>query len=134
MFDMGSPSGPSQNASNVDSNPKTSLVPIGPSQGGEDATIPSPKSVKENQEKDKIGSKPDKNEKRGKAGKSLKQLQWTMNYQPITAGNQSTPSADVQEQFDAEKAGEEIVQQYVFFPIWSSGSTNPQNTDGYAAF
>nr|GEV60609.1 hypothetical protein [Tanacetum cinerariifolium] len=33
------------------------------------------KSVKENQEKDKIGSKPDKNRKRGEAGKSLKQLQ-----------------------------------------------------------
>nr|GEY94191.1 hypothetical protein [Tanacetum cinerariifolium] len=32
-------------------------------------------NVKENQEKDKIGSKPDKNGKRGKAGKSLKQLQ-----------------------------------------------------------
>nr|GEW21740.1 uncharacterized mitochondrial protein AtMg00810-like [Tanacetum cinerariifolium] len=29
--------------------------------------------------------------------------------------NQSNPSAGVQEQFDAEKAGEEIVQQYVFF-------------------
>nr|GFD00479.1 hypothetical protein [Tanacetum cinerariifolium] len=32
--------------------------------------------VKENQEKDKFGSKPDKNEKRVEAGKSLKQLQW----------------------------------------------------------
>nr|GFA60340.1 hypothetical protein [Tanacetum cinerariifolium] len=32
--------------------------------------------VKENQEKDKIGSKPDKNKKRVEAGKSLKQLQW----------------------------------------------------------
>nr|GEZ17412.1 hypothetical protein [Tanacetum cinerariifolium] len=32
--------------------------------------------VKENQENDKIGSKPDKNRKRGEAGKSLKQLQW----------------------------------------------------------
>nr|GEZ97261.1 hypothetical protein [Tanacetum cinerariifolium] len=32
--------------------------------------------VKENQEKDKIGSKPDKNGKRVVAGKSLKQLQW----------------------------------------------------------
>nr|GEW41169.1 retrovirus-related Pol polyprotein from transposon TNT 1-94 [Tanacetum cinerariifolium] len=31
--------------------------------------------VKENQKKDKIGSKPDKNGKRGKAGRSLKQLQ-----------------------------------------------------------
>nr|GEV59130.1 hypothetical protein [Tanacetum cinerariifolium] len=32
--------------------------------------------VKEYQEKDKIGSKPDKNRKRGEAGKSQKQLQW----------------------------------------------------------
>nr|GEZ41853.1 ribonuclease H-like domain-containing protein [Tanacetum cinerariifolium] len=32
--------------------------------------------VKENQEKDKIRSKSDKNKKRGEAGKSLKQLQW----------------------------------------------------------
>nr|GEW81792.1 uncharacterized protein [Tanacetum cinerariifolium] len=31
--------------------------------------------VKENQENDKIESKPDKNGKRGEAGKSLKQLQ-----------------------------------------------------------
>nr|GFA61377.1 hypothetical protein [Tanacetum cinerariifolium] len=36
----------------------------------------------------------------------------TKNYQPVTAGNQSNPSAGVQEQFDVEKAGEEIVQQY----------------------
>nr|GEW49510.1 reverse transcriptase domain-containing protein [Tanacetum cinerariifolium] len=34
-----------------------------------------PLDVKENQEKDKIGSKPDKNEKRGEAEKSFKQLQ-----------------------------------------------------------
>nr|GEU32826.1 uncharacterized mitochondrial protein AtMg00810-like [Tanacetum cinerariifolium] len=33
-----------------------------------------------------------------------------------------------------EKAGEEIVQQYVLFPVWSFGSTNPQNTNGDAAF
>nr|GEV02879.1 hypothetical protein [Tanacetum cinerariifolium] len=58
----------------------------------------------------------------------------TMNYQPVTAGNQSNPSADVQEQFDAEKAGEENVQQYVLFFVWSSGSTNPQNADGDVAF
>nr|GEX20236.1 hypothetical protein [Tanacetum cinerariifolium] len=30
-----------------------------------------------------------------------------MNYQPVIAGNQSNPSAGVQEQFDAEKAGED---------------------------
>nr|GEY48790.1 hypothetical protein [Tanacetum cinerariifolium] len=58
----------------------------------------------------------------------------TMNYQPVTTGNQSNPSAGVQEQFDAEKAGEENVQQYVLFPVWSSGSTNSHNTDGDAAF
>nr|GEU64445.1 hypothetical protein [Tanacetum cinerariifolium] len=58
----------------------------------------------------------------------------TMNYQPVTAGNQSNPSACVQEQFDTEKAGEDNVQQYALFPIWSSGSNNPQNTDEDDAF
>nr|GFA46507.1 retrovirus-related Pol polyprotein from transposon TNT 1-94 [Tanacetum cinerariifolium] len=58
----------------------------------------------------------------------------TMNYQPITAGNQSKPSAGFQDKFDAEKAGEESNQQYVLFPVWSSSFTNPQNTDGDAAF
>nr|GEX70724.1 copia protein [Tanacetum cinerariifolium] len=32
------------------------------------------------------------------------------------------------------KAGEEIVQQYVLFPVWSSGSIKPQNTDGDTVF
>nr|GFA17727.1 ribonuclease H-like domain-containing protein [Tanacetum cinerariifolium] len=32
------------------------------------------------------------------------------------------------------KAGEKNNQQYVLFPVWSSGSTNHQNTDGDAAF
>nr|GEV94995.1 hypothetical protein [Tanacetum cinerariifolium] len=58
----------------------------------------------------------------------------TMNYQPITTGNQTNPSAGFQDKFDAEKTGEEITQQYVHFPLWSSGSTNPQNYDGDAAF
>nr|GEU60815.1 retrovirus-related Pol polyprotein from transposon TNT 1-94 [Tanacetum cinerariifolium] len=31
-------------------------------------------------------------------------------------------------------SGEGSVQQYVLFPVWSSGSTNPQNTDDDAAF
>nr|GFB07227.1 putative ribonuclease H-like domain-containing protein [Tanacetum cinerariifolium] len=48
--------------------------------------------------------------------------------------NQSNPSAGVQEQFDAEKAGEESVLQYVLFPVWSSGSINPHNIDDDAAF
>nr|GEU95578.1 hypothetical protein [Tanacetum cinerariifolium] len=33
-----------------------------------------------------------------------------------------------------EKAGEESVQQYVIFPVWSSGFKNPQNTDDDATF
>nr|GEV89191.1 hypothetical protein [Tanacetum cinerariifolium] len=33
-----------------------------------------------------------------------------------------------------EKAGEENVQQYVLFSLWSSGSKNSQNTDDNAAF
>nr|GEU60633.1 hypothetical protein [Tanacetum cinerariifolium] len=57
----------------------------------------------------------------------------TMNYQPVTTGNQSNPSTGVQEQFDAEKAGEESDQHYVLFLVWSSGSTKPQNTDRDAA-
>nr|GEX21435.1 copia protein [Tanacetum cinerariifolium] len=32
------------------------------------------------------------------------------------------------------KAREEIDQQYVLFPVWSSGFTNPQNNDGDTAF
>nr|GFC43754.1 ribonuclease H-like domain-containing protein [Tanacetum cinerariifolium] len=33
-----------------------------------------------------------------------------------------------------QKAGEEVDQQYVLFPVWSSGSTNPQNNDEDVAF
>nr|GEV22039.1 hypothetical protein [Tanacetum cinerariifolium] len=58
----------------------------------------------------------------------------TMNYQPVTAKNQTNPSAGFQDKFDAKKAGEEIDQQYILFPVWSSGPTNPQNNDGDAAF
>nr|GEU77897.1 retrovirus-related Pol polyprotein from transposon TNT 1-94 [Tanacetum cinerariifolium] len=58
----------------------------------------------------------------------------TMNYQPVTTGNQTNPSAGFQEHFHAEKVGEEIDQQYVLFPVWSSGSINPPNTDREAAF
>nr|GEY00970.1 hypothetical protein [Tanacetum cinerariifolium] len=58
----------------------------------------------------------------------------TMNYQPVTAGNQTNSSVGFQDKFDAEKAREEINQQYMIFPVWSSGSTNPQNYDGDAAF
>nr|GEX51591.1 hypothetical protein [Tanacetum cinerariifolium] len=38
-----------------------------------------------------------------------------------------------QDNFDAEKAGEEVDQTYVLFPVWSAGSTNPQNNDEDAA-
>nr|GEV49867.1 retrovirus-related Pol polyprotein from transposon TNT 1-94 [Tanacetum cinerariifolium] len=42
--------------------------------------------------------------------------------------------AGFQDEFDAEKAGEEVTQQYMLFLMWSSGSLNPQNKDGDAAF
>nr|GEX99607.1 hypothetical protein [Tanacetum cinerariifolium] len=58
----------------------------------------------------------------------------TMNYQPVTARNQSNPSAGFQGEFDAEKAGEEANQQYMLFPVWSTGSSNPHNKEGDAAF
>nr|GEZ17807.1 putative ribonuclease H-like domain-containing protein [Tanacetum cinerariifolium] len=57
-----------------------------------------------------------------------------MNYQPVTAKNKTNPSVGFQDKFDAEKAGEEVDQQYVLSPVWSSGSTNPQNYDGDVAF
>nr|GEW14376.1 putative ribonuclease H-like domain-containing protein [Tanacetum cinerariifolium] len=58
----------------------------------------------------------------------------SMNYQPVTTGNQSNPSVGVQEQFDAEKVGEDNVQQYVLFPLWSFGSKDPHNTVEDATF
>nr|GEW44098.1 putative ribonuclease H-like domain-containing protein [Tanacetum cinerariifolium] len=58
----------------------------------------------------------------------------TMNYQPVTAGNQSNPSTGFQEEFDAEKANEEAKQQYMLFPVWSTGSSNPHNKEGDDAF
>nr|GEV74106.1 hypothetical protein [Tanacetum cinerariifolium] len=58
----------------------------------------------------------------------------TMNYQPSIAGSQTNPSAGFQDKFNAEKAREEVDQQYVLFLVWSFGSTNPQNYDGNAAF
>nr|GFA55408.1 hypothetical protein [Tanacetum cinerariifolium] len=61
-------------------------------------------------------------------------MQKTMNYHPVTAGNQTNPSAGFQDKFDAEKTGEEIDQQYVLFLVRSSGSINPQNYDGDATF
>nr|GEX80594.1 retrotransposon protein, putative, unclassified [Tanacetum cinerariifolium] len=52
----------------------------------------------------------------------------------LTTGNQTNSSEGFQDKFDAEKAWEEINQQYVLFPVWASGSTNPQNYDGDVAF
>nr|GFB41614.1 ribonuclease H-like domain-containing protein [Tanacetum cinerariifolium] len=36
--------------------------------------------------------------------------------------------------FDVEKEREENIQQYVLFPLWSTGSKDPQNTDNDATF
>nr|GEY63474.1 putative ribonuclease H-like domain-containing protein [Tanacetum cinerariifolium] len=61
-------------------------------------------------------------------------LTTTMNYQPITVGNQSNLSAGFQKEFDTEKAGEEAKQQYMLFTVWSTRSLNLQNKEGDAAF
>nr|GEV20028.1 hypothetical protein [Tanacetum cinerariifolium] len=58
----------------------------------------------------------------------------SMNYQPVIAGTQPNPNAGVQEHFDAKKAGEENVQQYMLFPSWSYRSKDPQNTDDDTTF
>nr|GEW43396.1 retrovirus-related Pol polyprotein from transposon TNT 1-94 [Tanacetum cinerariifolium] len=58
----------------------------------------------------------------------------TMNYQPVIARNQTNFGADFQDKFDTEKAGEEVDQSYVLFPVWSTGSINPKNNDRDAAF
>nr|GEV02936.1 hypothetical protein [Tanacetum cinerariifolium] len=57
-----------------------------------------------------------------------------MNYQPVTAGNQTNPSAGFQDTFDADKAGKEANLQYVLFLVWSTSSSNPQNKEGDTAF
>nr|GFA44821.1 ribonuclease H-like domain-containing protein [Tanacetum cinerariifolium] len=58
----------------------------------------------------------------------------TMNYQPVTVGNQTNPSASFQDTFDADKAGKEANLQYVLFPVWSTGFSNPHNKEGDTAF
>nr|GEY95787.1 ribonuclease H-like domain-containing protein [Tanacetum cinerariifolium] len=58
----------------------------------------------------------------------------SMNSQPVTSGNKPNPSAGIQEHFDAEKAREKNVQQYVLFPLWYFGSKDPQNTDDDTTF
>nr|GEU79338.1 putative ribonuclease H-like domain-containing protein [Tanacetum cinerariifolium] len=59
----------------------------------------------------------------------------TMDYHPVHAGNQSNSGVGFHDNLDAEKAGEEVDQSYMLFPMWSSvGSTNPQNNAEDAAF
>nr|GFB96550.1 hypothetical protein [Tanacetum cinerariifolium] len=65
---------------------------------------------------------------------NIDSLTRTMNYQPVTAGNQTNSGEGFQDKFDAEKAGDEVDQTYMLFPVWSAGSTNPQNNDEDAAF
>nr|GEV77784.1 hypothetical protein [Tanacetum cinerariifolium] len=61
-------------------------------------------------------------------------LTQSTNYQPVVAGNQPNFSVGIQEHFDADKAGKGNVQQYVLFPLWSTGSKDPQNTNVDATF
>nr|GEV35544.1 ribonuclease H-like domain-containing protein [Tanacetum cinerariifolium] len=61
-------------------------------------------------------------------------LTQSMNYQPVVVGNQPNSSTGIQEHFDADKAGEGNVQQYVLLLLWSTGSKDLQNTDANATF
>nr|GEX35112.1 hypothetical protein [Tanacetum cinerariifolium] len=61
-------------------------------------------------------------------------LSKSINYQPVLTGNQPNSSAGIQEHFNADKSGEKNVQKYVLFPLWSSGSKDPQNTDDDTTF
>nr|GFC14999.1 hypothetical protein [Tanacetum cinerariifolium] len=58
----------------------------------------------------------------------------SINYQPVVTGNQPNSNAGIQEHFDVADAGEGNVQQYVLFPLWSTGSKDPQNSDADATF
>nr|GEW28563.1 retrotransposon protein, putative, unclassified [Tanacetum cinerariifolium] len=58
-------------------------------------------------------------------GRLMKDFGWIL----FVVGNQPNSSACIQEHFDAGKAGEGNVQQYMLFPLWSTGSKDPQNTD-----
>nr|GEX99373.1 hypothetical protein [Tanacetum cinerariifolium] len=58
----------------------------------------------------------------------------SMNYEPVVVGNQPNFSAGIQEHFNADKAREGNVQQYVLFPLWSTGSKDPQNTNADTTF
>nr|GEW28484.1 hypothetical protein [Tanacetum cinerariifolium] len=58
----------------------------------------------------------------------------SMNCQPVVAGNQPNSIAGIQEPFDADKAREGNVQQYVIFPLWSFGSKDTKNTDANTTF
>nr|GFA59193.1 putative ribonuclease H-like domain-containing protein [Tanacetum cinerariifolium] len=64
----------------------------------------------------------------------INSLTRTMNYQPVNARNQTNSGAGFQDKFDAQKVGEEVDQSYMLFPVWSIGSTNPQNNAEDAAF
>nr|GEU93945.1 hypothetical protein [Tanacetum cinerariifolium] len=52
----------------------------------------------------------------------------------VVAGNQPNSSAGFQEHFDACKAKEGNIQQYVLFPLLSTSSKDPQNIDADATF
>nr|GEX60431.1 hypothetical protein [Tanacetum cinerariifolium] len=66
----------------------------------------------------------------------------TMNYQPVTAGNQTNPNAGFLEEFDTGTGPTWLfdidslirTMNYMLFPIWSTGSTNPQNKEGDTTF
>nr|GEW95467.1 uncharacterized mitochondrial protein AtMg00810-like [Tanacetum cinerariifolium] len=58
----------------------------------------------------------------------------TMNYQPVTAEIKLTLVQVFKTTLTQKKQGRKLTNNVCFFLVWSSGSTNPQNNDGDAAF
>nr|GEV75747.1 ribonuclease H-like domain-containing protein [Tanacetum cinerariifolium] len=57
-------------------------------------------------------------------------LSRTMNYHPVSAQNQLNSIVGFQDTFDAEKAGEEVTQTYVLFPVWSAVDKTERKNKG----
>nr|GEV30080.1 hypothetical protein [Tanacetum cinerariifolium]GEV90574.1 hypothetical protein [Tanacetum cinerariifolium] len=63
-------------------------------------------------------------------------LTQSMNYQPLVVGYQPNHNACIKENLDVGKVRKETIsaQQYVMLLLWSTGLTDPKNTDDVAAF
>nr|GEX66011.1 hypothetical protein [Tanacetum cinerariifolium] len=83
--------------------------------------------VKENQKKEKIGSKPDKNGKRGEAEKSQKQLQW-IKQEKLKKTQKEGPEMQIIKSFIKERRKKWLELQFTESSIKGSRRDLPRNT------